>query len=69
MTIGGKDDNPPIYTFVFIYKYKIRFMSTDDKIAKIIIVGLIVGLCYLTYQLYKLEQKLNELEQTECNIE
>jgi len=56
MTTGGKDDNPPIYTFVFIYKYKIRFMSTDDKI---IIVGLIVGLCYLTYQLYKLEQKLN----------
>jgi hypothetical protein len=43
-------------------------MSTSEKIAKIMIVVLVLGLSYLTYELYKIEQKLNELENTECNI-
>jgi len=43
-------------------------MNTEEKIKKIMIVGMVIALCYLTYELYTIEQKLNELEKTECNI-
>ncbi len=43
-------------------------MSTIEKIAKVIMVALTIGLCYVSYELYKIEQKLNELEKMECNI-